>query len=268
MSDLSSIERMPRGGPDASLLDRLLQTTRLEYTDRYDIPDDVKQKVINGLEKSEQRFGHYEKIARAALKQVSDCETPRILELGAGHGRLSEKILELHLRAEVTASDLDPSSVANMAAGALGSHPRASTRIIDATAIDEPDSSYDLVIMSAGFHHLPPRMAAEAIAEATRVGRKFLVIDSLRAPPVMLAALTLTWIMVYVMLAPFSSLRPTLHDGLISLLRFYSRSALVALAKAAHPEMLISFESIDIRFLRVGAVVMARPLNVPAESSD
>ena len=37
------IARMPRGGPTASWLDRQLQTDVLEYTDRYDIPDDVKQ---------------------------------------------------------------------------------------------------------------------------------------------------------------------------------------------------------------------------------
>ena len=39
----ASIARMPRGGPNASWLDRELQTTALEYTDRYDIADGVAQ---------------------------------------------------------------------------------------------------------------------------------------------------------------------------------------------------------------------------------
>lgn len=38
-----AIAAMPRGGPKASWLDRRLQTDELEYTDRYDIPDEVKQ---------------------------------------------------------------------------------------------------------------------------------------------------------------------------------------------------------------------------------
>jgi hypothetical protein len=37
-----SMAQMPRGGPNASWLDRRLQTDALEYTDRYDIPDEVK----------------------------------------------------------------------------------------------------------------------------------------------------------------------------------------------------------------------------------
>lgn len=70
----------------------------------------------------------HEKYARIALKLVSDIPNPRILELGAGHGKLSAKILELHPTATVTISDLDPTSVANIAAGELGTHPRARTR--------------------------------------------------------------------------------------------------------------------------------------------
>ncbi|MEV6336172.1 class I SAM-dependent methyltransferase [Nocardia vinacea] len=48
---------------------------------------------------------------------------------------------------------------------------------MDATAIDAPDDSYDLVVFAASFHHLPPATACKAIFEATRVGQRFLVID-------------------------------------------------------------------------------------------
>jgi hypothetical protein len=37
------IDRMPRGGPDASWLDRRLQTDRLEFLDRDDVDDRVKR---------------------------------------------------------------------------------------------------------------------------------------------------------------------------------------------------------------------------------
>ncbi|VBA61125.1 hypothetical protein LAUMK41_04498 [Mycobacterium attenuatum] len=40
---------MPRGGPDASWLDRRLQTDGLEYTDRYDVSDETKQYVVTAL---------------------------------------------------------------------------------------------------------------------------------------------------------------------------------------------------------------------------
>ena len=43
------IVSMPRGGPDASWLDRRLQTDRLEYLDRDDV-DDLKRKVIDALD--------------------------------------------------------------------------------------------------------------------------------------------------------------------------------------------------------------------------
>src|SRR5918997_4049399 len=104
------IERMPRGGPKASWLDRRLQTDMLEYTVRYDIPDEVKQTVISALDRVGTRTGQHEKHARMALELVADIPNPHVLELGAGHGKLSAKILELHPTATVTVSDLDPAS--------------------------------------------------------------------------------------------------------------------------------------------------------------
>src|SRR5437899_11744461 len=130
------IAQMPRGGPDESWLDRRLQTNTLEYTDRYDVADEVKQTVISALDRMGSRRGRHEQFARTALQVVADVDNPRILELGAGHGRLSAQILALHSTATVTASDLDPTSVANIAEGALGAHPRVQTQVVDATAID------------------------------------------------------------------------------------------------------------------------------------
>ena len=60
---------------------------------------------------------------------------PKILELGAGHGGLSRKLLEQHPTARVTVTDIDPTSVVKIAAGELGSHPRATVEM-DATEID------------------------------------------------------------------------------------------------------------------------------------
>jgi ubiquinone/menaquinone biosynthesis C-methylase UbiE len=232
-----AIAEMPRGGPNASWLDRRLQTDALEYTDRYDVPDEVKQTVISGLDRMGARTGQHEKNARTALGLVADIPNPRILELGAGHGKLSAKILELHPTATVTISDLDPTSVANIAAGELGAHPRARTQVVDATAIDAADDSYDLVVFAQAFHHLPPAIAYRAIAEATRVATRFLVIDLKRHSPLLL-------LLMPVAMAPLAvvpRLKPLMHDGFISGLRAYSRSAFVTLGEAADPQMRAEF---------------------------
>jgi SAM-dependent methyltransferase len=263
------IAGMPRGGPSASWLDRRLQTDALEYTDRYDVPDEVKQKVIFALERMGTRTGQHEKNARTALGVVADIPNPRILELGAGHGKLSAKILQLHPTAAVTISDLDPTSVANISAGKLGAHPRVRTQVIDATAIDAEDDSYDLVVFAQAFHHLPPATAFRAIAEATRVGKRFLVIDLKRQSPLGL-------ILVPLMLWPFAavlmtwrSVRPMMHDGFISALRAYSHSAFVALGKAADPQMRIKFLPSAFRFGPAPTtVVFSRPGTTPTPGND
>lgn len=96
------IHSMPRGGPDASWLDRRLQTDGLEYTDRYDVSDETKQYVVTALEAMGTRNGTHETIAGYVVKLLAGIDTPRILELGAGHGRLSEQILRPHPTAELT----------------------------------------------------------------------------------------------------------------------------------------------------------------------
>jgi len=240
-ASVSAIATMPRGGPNASWLDRHFQTDETEYIDRDDAPDEVKQNVIGMLDRMGTRFNVHEKSARVALDAVSDITNPRILELGAGHGKLSAKILELHPTATVTASDRDPTSVANIASGELGAHPRARTQVIDATAIDAEDNTYDLVVFAQAFHHLSPSVACRAIAEATRVGRRFLVIDLKRQSPLALTVFSALRPPLDLLFFRSSSLRPLLHDGFISALRAYSPSAVDALAHAAHPEMQLEF---------------------------
>jgi SAM-dependent methyltransferase len=245
------VASMPRGGPNASWLDRRLQTDRLEYLDRDDV-DDLKQKVLRTLERGAGRrwIGAYARITRIVLDEVADVPCPKILELGAGLGGLSRKLLENHPAARVTVTDIDPTFVADIAAGDLGSHPRATVRTMDATAIDAPDGYYDLAVFSLSLHHLRPAMAARVFAEGTRVASKLLIID-LRRPPAPLHLLVLATVF------PLTRLVPLIHDGFISSLRAYSPSALSALAEHADPGI-----SVDFRTLRVGpTVVVARHAN-------
>lgn len=120
IANITDIADMPRGGPDASWLDRLLQTDRLEYLDRDDVDDRVKSSVIEALDWMGVVLREHERNAEQALREVATVPDPRILELGAGHGSLSRKILEQHPTATVTVSDVNPQSVDSIAASDLG----------------------------------------------------------------------------------------------------------------------------------------------------
>jgi len=246
-SRIADIARMPRGGPDASCLDRLLETDRLEYLDRDDVDDSVKRQVIGALDWTGRVFGNHRRFAEIALAEVAQVPDPLILELGAGHGAVSRLLLENHPTAHVTVTDVNTESVAAMAAGDLGEHPRATVREMDATAIDAADGAYDLVLFALSFHHLPPTQAAQVFAEGTRAGKALVIID-LPRPSSPLHLLRLATML------PFAPVLPFVHDGVISSLRCYSPSALRALAEWADPAI-----EVDLRSAMAGAqVVVAR----------
>jgi ubiquinone/menaquinone biosynthesis C-methylase UbiE len=225
-TEIGNIDRMPRGGPNASWLDRRLETDCLEYLDRDDVDERVKRSVVRALEWSGEFFNNTQRFARLALEEVADVPDPKILELGAGHGGLSRKLLEQHPTAQLTVTDLDPVSVADIAAGDLGSYRRATVRVMDATDIDAPDGHFDLAVMALTFHHLTPARAAKVFAEGTRVADKLLIIEMPRLP-------ALLHIAQLAMFLPFAAVIPFAHDGLISSLRAYSPSAMRALARHA-----------------------------------
>src|SRR5689334_16914019 len=107
---IKDIARMPRGGPKASCLDRVLQTGRQEYLDRDDVDPAIKRSVVRALELTGEWFGNHERFAAIALEEVAEVPDPRIVELGAGHGGLSAKLLEMHPTAQLTVTDVEPDS--------------------------------------------------------------------------------------------------------------------------------------------------------------
>lgn len=234
---------MPRGGPDASWLDRRLETRCAEYLDRDDVDERIKRSVVRSLEWTGNVFKNHEKWALIALEELADVADPKVIELGAGHGALSRKLLEQHPTVRVTATDIDSTSVLGMAEGELGSHPRATVEIIDATEIAAPDRYFDLAVSALTFHHLTPPQAAAVIAEGTRVATKLLIIDLPRLPSLLHIVQLATFV-------PFLAV-PFVHDGFISSLRAYSPSALQALAAHAGPRI-----SVDLRTSRLGPQVL------------
>jgi SAM-dependent methyltransferase len=229
-SRVVDIDRMPRGGPDASCLDRRLETARPEYLDRDDVDPAVKRGVVRALERTGEWFGNHQKFAQIALEEVADVPDPRILELGSGHGGLSAKLLEMHPTARLTVTDVEPDSVAAIASGELAADPRVTVREMDATDIDAEDGAFDLAVFALSFHHLPPAAASRVFAEGTRAADKLLIID-LPRPPTPLHLLRLATML------PFAPFVPFVHDGVISSLRAYSPSALRALASHVDPSI-------------------------------
>jgi SAM-dependent methyltransferase len=224
-TEMFDIDSMPRGGPDASWLDRRLQTDRPEYLYR---DDHLKRRLVRSLDRLGRIFGAHKKFARIALDEVADVPDPKILELGSGHGGLSRALLKMHPTAHVTVTDIEPTSVAAIAAGDLGSHPRVVAREMDATAIDAPDGYYDLAVFALSLHHLPPPLAARLFAEGTRVADKLLIVDIPRPP-------SLLHILGLALMLPLAMVVPAVHDGVIASLGAYSPSALRALARYADP---------------------------------
>src|SRR5207248_3633455 len=214
-----------RAGPGASWLDRLMETERPEYLDREEVPPERRRAVLRGLDRYNRITGAYSRWVRWTLDELDGVEEPRVLELGAGHGELSRRLLRAHPRLRITVSDVDTDSVAVLQAGDLGRHPRADVALVDATAIDAPDHAYDLAVFVQSLHHLAPPLVAAVFREATRAARTLLVIDLQRLHP-LLFALNLALFPVEAAVLGY----PAMHDGVISLRKAYNATALHALA--------------------------------------
>lgn len=234
---------MPRGGPDASRLDRWYETDRPEYLDRPDTPREAAR-VRRGLDRLQRLTGGYDRFARWTLAYAGRAPAPRVLELGAGTGGLSRRVLHRHPAARVTVSDVEPGTVAALRAGPLGAHPRATVRRLDATAVDTPDLAFDVAVFAASLHHLPADAVRAVLREGTRVAGTLLLIDAWRSPLLCVPAVPL----MFVTGGPAH-----VHDGLISLRKAYGAAAPRELAATAGPAPL----RLRVRFGLPGCLVAA-----------
>ena len=141
--------------------------------------------------------------------------------------------------AQITVTDIDPVSVANIAAGDLGSHPRATVRRIDATDIDAARSLPRPCVVRPSFHHLRPVQAARVLERGHPGGRQARGVRPV--PPARPGARDCGWRRC----CPSRSL-PFAHDGLISSLRAYSPSAFQALAAHADPAINLDFSRLGV----------------------
>lgn len=105
----------------------------------------------------------------------------RVLELGCGRGVGMEILLSLGA-AHVTGFDLDPRMVMQARERTAKYTDRAHTFVGDAEAIDEPDTSYDVVVEYGILHHVPDwRQAQREIARVLKPNGVFYFEDLLKS---------------------------------------------------------------------------------------
>ena len=99
----------------------------------------------------------------------------RVLEVGCGRGVGTQLLFDRFGAGEVHAFDLDPGMIAQ-AQRRLDAYPadRLELYVADATAIPEPNESFDAVIDFGILHHIPDWPAAVAeVARVLRSGGRF-----------------------------------------------------------------------------------------------
>jgi len=207
-----------RSSPDAltrarARLDEAYRTTTPEYLDRADVSARRRERIVEALDRTHRVLGTYRRLCRLLLPVVADVARPRVLEVASGHGKLAIAIekafASLDISAAVTGSDLAPELVALAQRNALGAGSPVTFQRLDATQLNLPDDSMDLVVNALSMHHLPFDSLVRALSEMRRVSRRAVVFDLWRAPALFAPAAA-------VMLALSFSFDCT-HDGMISM---------------------------------------------------
>lgn len=118
---------------------------------------------------------------RSVLARRATAAGPRrILDVGCGTGTLTFRIAAELPEAEVVGLDPDPEVLAM--AERKRDRSKGKVRFVGGSAdsLPFPDGSFEAVVTSMVFHHLPPEVKRDALAEACRVlapGGRFLLMD-------------------------------------------------------------------------------------------
>ncbi len=125
------------------------------------------------LEDIREEIARYDELQDEVARATESMFAGRILELGAGTGETSRRVLALHPDARLVGLDVS----AEMLAEARGSLPAANVETLIAQRLQDPlpAGPFDLVVSALAVHHLEPeekrslfRRVAEALAPTAR----------------------------------------------------------------------------------------------------
>lgn len=103
----------------------------------------------------------------AVLSELVPLAGARVLELGCGAAEKTRQIAERSGAAEVVAAEVDRAQLEkNLSIDDL---PTVTFKAYGAEAIDEPDGTFDAVVMFKSLHHVPVAAMDRALAEIRRV---------------------------------------------------------------------------------------------------
>jgi len=101
------------------------------------------------------------------LAELLPLDGARLLELGCGAAEKTRQIVEQSDVREIVAAEVD--QVQHQKNLRLDDLPQVSFKTYGAEAVDEPDSSFDCVLMFKSLHHVPLPVLDTALAEIARV---------------------------------------------------------------------------------------------------
>jgi len=125
------------------------------------------------------RWGAAARVRAAVIDALELRAGMRILELGAGSGRLAIQIKRRHPGVAIDAVDVDARMVAHARRNAAGAGVEIEFREACMTSLPAR-GAYDRVYSTMVFHHLSPEAKAQALAGASRAlapGGRFVVAD-------------------------------------------------------------------------------------------
>jgi ubiquinone/menaquinone biosynthesis C-methylase UbiE len=112
--------------------------------------------------------------ARLLMRLGGRLDGARVLDMGCGRGVGTQLIIEKFGAAHVTAFDLDEEMVALVGRRLAGLEDVVRLSVGDATAIDEPDETFDAVFEFGIIHHVPDwRTALAEVHRVLRPGGRF-----------------------------------------------------------------------------------------------
>jgi hypothetical protein len=110
-----------------------------------------------------------------ALGVLRTLQPGSLLDIGSGRGAFLWPLLDAFPQLPVTAIDADTQRAAHLRAVQVGGVERLQVHKLDATALPFADGDFDGVTLLEVLEHIPD--AETVLAEAVRVGRRFLLIS-------------------------------------------------------------------------------------------